>query len=391
MPRDTNFATMKRNRELLMNHSSQNILVKGLFLMLSLFMMSQGIIGQERLTPVNSSLLGRGNVSFVIDCDGKYPVCAEEVVRFVTAQKVKEVNRRSYYQGQKNEYFYFQFRCGDNNYDTLYNYLSARNINASNLLNSYRYTRKNQTDTMQTYRLMKVAEIETDKWAAALDSIKVTDPIYMTYYNKYKQSQRNYTNLQNSLRRLREQMDYPYRFTLSIYRDKVKVTQPVNNSNRFRYEYKFNPTLSFGFLAPTIGTQTAYLGIMPELSLYSHFKSYNRRGPSYAKFYTRLGVFVNESNSQRRRYVYSLGGNASFENRIDRKWAIPYFGFEGGLVNERNFGNSFFVQPKLGLLIFANKNIHVFGEGGYLYATQNAQNYEAVAASLGVNMMLWQD
>jgi len=338
----------------------------------------------------SSSLYGRGNATFVVDCNGKFPICAEEIVKFVGDQKVKEVNRRSYYTGQKNEYFYFQFKCSDTNYDTLYSYLTARNINASNLTSSYRSSNYRKVDTMVTYRNMIIAEQDMNKWAEALESIKVTDPIYMTYYNKYKQSERTYTSQKRNLKNQREQMEFPYTFTVTVYKDKNKVA--VNNRNaKFKYEYKFTPSLSLGVLAPSVNTGGNYLGVLPEITLYSQLKSYSRRSPSYAKVYAHLGVFVNESNSQERRYLYAAGANASFENRIDRNWFIPYFGFELGAVNERILGGSFFVQPKLGFLFYANKNIHVFGEGGYFYATQNSTNFESVAASFGVNMMLWQD
>lgn len=369
---------------------TKNALPKGVFLM---FFSIMGVC-----TMAQSSLMNKGNPTFNIDCKGVYPKCAEDIVDWVEKFDILEVRKNLYYQNTNREYFYYQFKVSDKDYDTIFQYLKERDITQVSKLQSTSIVVRGvgSQDTTQIYFQMQNAKQEMERWKSYLDTTKLDDVSYNRYLSSYNRASRNYFSYKRNLENMRRQAKHPYQFTLMVYKDKSKYNT-VNTSRRYtnKKEYKFTPSIAGGAFFPR--TQTIftgeYIGFQPELSLYTKWASYSRRSPAYVRIASGVGVYSFNGNAvaANRRYIYTIGGDASFENRINRKWMIPFFGMNAGFVTERNLGNSLFIQPKIGLLLFASKDVHIFGEGGYFFATQNSTSYEAGIARLGLNLMLWTD
>lgn len=350
------------------------------------------ILGNQSLA--QTSLIGKGNPTFTIDCKGQYPSCAEQIVERIEKFEIVEVRKTLNYQNTYREYFYFQFRVTEKDYDSLFAYLSARDVSKeSKLTNStIPVSYVNRYDTTQTYLQMLAAKDEMLRWKTLMDSTKLTNASYNQYLSRYNRASTTYFRYKRNLDNLKKQATHPYQFTIMVYKDRMKQNNSYTNRQiRKKKEYKFTPALSGGLIMPRVSSFGSYSGVLPELSLYTKWSNYSRRSPAYVRIAAGIGVFVNENSSNQRRYLYSLSGDASFENRINRKWMIPYFGMSTGFVSERIVGNSLFIQPKIGFLLYANPSFHVFGEGGYFFATNNSRNYEATTVKAGINMMLWKD
>jgi hypothetical protein len=346
-------------------------------------------------TEAQSSLIGRGNPTFTIDCKGKYPTCAEEIVVRIEKSDIMEVRKNIYYQNTNREYFYFQFRVNEADYDSLFEYLKKKDVSKTNKLtnSTIQVSYANRYDTTQTYFQMKAAKDEMVRWKTLMDSTIITSPNYNQYLSRYNRASNNYFRYQKNLENLRKQAKHPFLFTIMVYKDQKNQYVTSKRKIRNKKEYKFTPSLSGGMIFPTNIRPAGgnYLGIVPEISLYTKWSNYSRRSPAYVRIAAGIGVYVNESSGNQRRYLYSLSGDASFENRINRKWMIPYFGMSTGFVNERILGSSLFIQPKVGLLLYANPSFHLFAEGGYFFATNNSRSYESSTVKAGLNMMLWKD
>ena len=338
----------------------------------------------------------RMNRTLNLSCGKEYMKFANDIIAQLKQYDISE--QSVYYYPNKNvSYVRYIYKCGGANYDSTIRLIKRLKETVSPEISNPGYLRNvsNQlnVDTMLQYRNLLVSKSEMQKWKAILDTADIKSAKYPSYYSNYRAKMNQVVAAERNLKNVKDRIYYPYTITVMFYDNYPNKNYATNGKKKYREETYFSPSVAGQLIVPRISVpgKGNYFGLSPEINIYTRLKSRSRKSPSYLRVYGNLGIHAAEGNKSNRRFIYGFGGDASFENNVRRRWLIPYFGVYLGIISEIGFGNNFMVQPKIGAVLYAGKDIHWFANAGYLYPFKNTNLLEGTVFSTGLNFILWRN
>jgi hypothetical protein len=121
--------------------------------------------------------------------------------------------------------------------------------------------------------------------------------------------------------------------------------------------------------------------------LWSH--NTDKFGPGQGKLIFDIGLLNSDQDEVDRMLLYRFGAQLSFERNASRSFAIPFFGFMMGGLQQTMIEHVGFVETTLGLHAVFMKNVAVTLEGGYLFPFDKVDELAGYRATLGVNFTAW--
>ncbi len=169
----------------------------------------------------------------------------------------------------------------------------------------------------------------------------------------------------------------------------------VNETGKYKaesWQTYLLPGVGYDYYDPGKASWGTYQGYSIQFVLFSDYTApqHTRKssGPALKNIYGRLG-FLSSSHERPSLLHYTIGANASFENRITRSWLIPYFGMEAGGMAESELVKHTTFQPYIGLYWFAQRNLRVSTQIGSLVLMNKEEVIRGTYGSLTLQATLW--
>jgi hypothetical protein len=115
----------------------------------------------------------------------------------------------------------------------------------------------------------------------------------------------------------------------------------------------------------------------------------NKFGPGQGTVLFDVGLLGSDEDATGKMLFYRFGAQLSLERNASRIFAIPFFGFFFGGMNERALDHQSFVEATVGLHALYLKNAIVTIEGGYLFPFDHVDDLAGWRATASVNVTLW--
>jgi hypothetical protein len=121
--------------------------------------------------------------------------------------------------------------------------------------------------------------------------------------------------------------------------------------------------------------------------LWSH--NTERFGPGQGKLVFDIGLLRSDQEDVDRLLLYRYGAQLSFERNASRSFAIPFFGFMVGGLQQTLIEHVGFIETTLGLHAVFMKNVTATLEGGYLFPFDKVDELAGYRATAAVNFTAW--
>ncbi|MBL7813331.1 MAG: hypothetical protein JNL57_14005 [Bacteroidetes bacterium] len=122
---------------------------------------------------------------------------------------------------------------------------------------------------------------------------------------------------------------------------------------------------------------------------FDYLREEDEVSPGSYRFYGKLALLGSDKAGQNKLFTMGAGVDFSFENQLQRNWAIPLFGIEAGFIRHKQLGNDFVITPLAGMRIFNSRNFYVTALAGMPFALGNYENYRGFQFSLSANFSTW--
>jgi len=132
-----------------------------------------------------------------------------------------------------------------------------------------------------------------------------------------------------------------------------------------------------------------FQGLSIEYLLAAWIHKNDNHGPSHGRIYTKVNFMKSSKKGIHDIFYLSLGLDLSIERNPQRNYLIPYFGFEFGNMNQKDFGNVIAITPTFGVHIYSSQSLFINLTGGFVYTSKDIENLRGYTLQLGVNFSLW--
>lgn len=116
-----------------------------------------------------------------------------------------------------------------------------------------------------------------------------------------------------------------------------------------------------------------------------------KRGASHGRVYASLDLMGSGKTGVHGAFVPALGFDLSFERSPNRRFLIPYFGVEVGILFQLETSTLGTVEPLAGLHVWATRNFWVNLSGSYLvpFTSEQFDDVRGVRGRLTIDFSLW--
>ncbi|MEZ4302590.1 MAG: hypothetical protein R3B70_47110 [Polyangiaceae bacterium] len=143
-----------------------------------------------------------------------------------------------------------------------------------------------------------------------------------------------------------------------------------------------------GIVYKAAGTETPYVGGGFRLDAVRWSHHNDDFGPGEGSVYFQASLLKSPS-SEHALGIYEVGMSLSFERNPKRRYLIPYFGFSSGGIVAEDVPGTGFVQPTLGLHLYASPNVVADVQGGYVFPTENVDQVMGVRGQVSIRFHAW--
>ena len=181
-------------------------------------------------------------------------------------------------------------------------------------------------------------------------------------------------------------------YKINVYAETEGYTGTLKISISVRDDWKsfFLPALGYSVYMPaTDADEGFYHGVNVQFAFTSWIHHNDNKGPSHGQWYFFLDLMQSDIEDVKDVFIYGTGVDMSFERAPKRKFLLPYFGLSLGWINQERIETRFFLNPELGLWLYADKNIFVNAKCGYMLPTTKTEEFQGLRACLSVNFSMW--
>jgi hypothetical protein len=140
---------------------------------------------------------------------------------------------------------------------------------------------------------------------------------------------------------------------------------------------------------PSGSGQSSWLGAGVQIVPFLWSHNTEKFGPGQGKVLFDVGVLGSDDDAAGKMLMYRGGLQLSLERNASRIFAIPFFGFFFGGMNERSMEHQSFVETTLGMHALYLKNAIVTFEMGYLFPFDQVDELAGWRATVAVNVTMW--
>jgi hypothetical protein len=171
---------------------------------------------------------------------------------------------------------------------------------------------------------------------------------------------------------------------------KITLSRTIRVYIEEQWETFLMPGLNFRTWFPVANDSLGMLyGPSAEFLLAGWIHRNKNRGPSHVRIYAGLGLLGSTRKDVAKAVNLNLGFNLSIERNPVRRAMIPYFGMETGVMIDSTFGRPGYFVPLIGVHIWADRNLFVNLDGGYLFPTHDVDSLRGYHAKFGLDFALW--
>ncbi|MFO0757484.1 MAG: hypothetical protein U0359_13385 [Byssovorax sp.] len=155
----------------------------------------------------------------------------------------------------------------------------------------------------------------------------------------------------------------------------------------------FMPGVGYsGYVPAAVGKWGYFQGVSAEIRAYSWVHPSPSPWPSHGAVYLDLDVLASTRQNVANAFHLSGGVEVSFEPNPSRKYLLPVYGLEVGVLFQRqNLGALAEVSPTLGLYLWSAPHLTVDLRAGYLLplSAESFDDLRGLRAKLGVAFSSW--
>jgi len=174
-----------------------------------------------------------------------------------------------------------------------------------------------------------------------------------------------------------------YHVVATVSDGKTTVTRDIKLVVEEEHESFVMPGVGFSSWVPgATSTYGVFSGFSIEFLAVRWVHQNEKRGPSHGSIYVDLDVLFSTQANVDPAFMPVLGFDLSFERNPGRRFLIPYFALEGGVLFQRQTSTLGLLTPLVGLQIYATKNFEIGASGGYMLPFTSGE-FGAVAGFRG--------
>ncbi len=183
-----------------------------------------------------------------------------------------------------------------------------------------------------------------------------------------------------------------YHVIATVTDGKTKVDREIKLIVEDEHESFFMPGVGYSLWVPgSTSTLGVFQGFSIEFLGVRWVHQNEKRGPSHGSIYLDFDVLFSTANNVDPAFMPLLGFDLSIERNPARRFLIPYFGLEGGVLFQKQTTTLGLLTPFGGLHFYATRNFEIGAKVGYMlpFTSEQFAQVAGLRARLSADLSFW--